>query len=137
MEATGNQSMLNQQTQAQLTNPNFIFEFEILEQQLIIKAQSEKILYVCTRNPDPYMAFDLIKDLLLNKNFKIDHMNEDSLKILIGGFYPLEFKSQELLILNKFRDDINDIKNELSCQKLKNLELEEIIKSQETVIKTH
>ncbi len=117
MQATGNQAVLNQQTQAQLTKTPFIFEFEIVQQQLIIKTQSEKILYVCTRNPDPYMPFDLIKDLLLNQNFKIDHMNEDSLKILIGGFYPLEFKSQESLILNKFRDDINDIKNELSCQK--------------------
>ena len=76
------------------------------------------------------MPFDLIKELLLNQNYKIDHMNDDSLKILIGGFYPLEFKSQETLVFNKFRADIEDLRDELDCQKSKNLELQEVIKKQ-------
>ena len=69
------------------------------------------------------MPFDLIKELLLNNNFKVDHMNDDSLKILIGGFYPLEFKSQELLMFNKFKTDIEGLKDELNSQKKINGEL--------------
>ena len=56
-----------------------------------------------------------MKDALKSPtNYKISHVDDETLKLLVGGFYPLEFKSQEFLVLDQFRRDIKELKEELS-----------------------
>jgi hypothetical protein len=60
----------------------------MVEHKLVVKAQSPKILYSCTINPDPALSFDLVKDFLNKRNFIVSNANDDSLKIFVG-FYAL------------------------------------------------
>ena len=55
------------------------FTFDQENDQLLIKAQSEKSLYYGFLEPNPLITFDKIKKVLLAKNYEIVSMNSQKM----------------------------------------------------------
>lgn len=55
--------------------------------------------------------------------FKQVKKTDDSLTLKIGGFYVLEFKNKEKMILNELKQNIADLTNQLNQQSLEKTQL--------------
>ena len=68
------------------------FTFDQENDKLLIKAQSEKLLYCGHLELNPFFTFDKIKKVLSANNYEIIGMNAHKMEITIAGVIDLQLK---------------------------------------------